>query len=110
MVAMNEPEYSAVEVLKSRVRLVMTCELFSCEKETTFDPLFSWQRTLGTLTLLMRSWHPVTAEREKAEVKLTERSKLELLRVIALSWMVYCELGERAVLGEVAEDATVKLS
>lgn len=74
------------------------------------DPLVSWQTAELTTTLFICSWHPVTADSEKAEVKLIDKSKLELFDVMALSWIVYWELLERAVLGTAAEKETVKLS
>jgi hypothetical protein len=41
---------------------------------------------------------------------VTETSKFVLKVVIALSWIVYVEEADLAVLGETVEDATVKLT
>jgi hypothetical protein len=70
----------------------------------------SWQTAEPTLTLFICNWQPVTTDSENAEVKLMDTSKFELFDVMALSWMLYCELLERAVLGKAAEEETVKLS
>lgn len=88
----------------------MTTALLMLLKVTRFDVLVSRHAADETLFPFMDSWHPVRVVRVKAEGKVIDKSKLVLKVVMALSWMVYLEDVERAVLGETLEEATVKLT
>ncbi len=93
-----------------RVRLLMTSELPILLKVTRFDVEVITHTAVGTITAFIDSWHPVRFEITNAEGKVIDKSKLVLKVVMALSWMVYLDEVERAVLGEAPEEATVKLT
>lgn len=96
-------------VLKTKVILLMVFMLLIAEKLIRFDADDKVHAVvLGAA--LMESWHPVSVLKEKADVKVTDTSKLVLNVVIAFNWMVYCEEVDRALLGETVEDVTVKLT
>lgn len=59
---------------------------------------------------LMESWQAVTADRLNAEGKVNRTSNVELYDVIAFNCSEYCEVVDRAVLGETVEEVTVKLT
>jgi hypothetical protein len=90
--------------------LLIVATLFRDVKVTRFDDAVRVHTAEETETAFIDTWHPVKEERVNAEVKVTERSKLVLNDVIALSWIVYCDEVERAVLGETLEEVTVKLT
>lgn len=87
----------------------MVAALLSDENVTRFDEFVKVHTAEDTTAALMDNWHPESVPNEKAEGKVTERSKLVLKVVMALSCMVYCEM-VRVVLGLTLEDATVKLT
>ena len=105
----KDPAYSAVPVVNTSVRLFMVAALLSEENVTRFDEFARAHTADDTTAPLMDSWQPESVPSEKAEGKVTDRSKLVLKEVMALSWMVYCEM-VRVVLGLTPEEATAKLT
>ena len=81
--------------------------IFRFEKVTTLELR---EHEADEVRLLIESEHPLALERTKAEVKLSERSKLVEKVVDAVRKMVYWELVLRAVLGDTEDELTMKLT
>jgi len=97
-----------VEVVNASERVLTVEPMFSCVKTIEFE-----ERVHAAVEMaapLSVAWQAETAVREKALVKVRERSKLVLKVVMALRTIWYWELVEPAVLGEAVADETAKLT
>ena len=105
---MKDPEYRAVEVVKSKVREVTVVAMPKELKTMALE--VNAQTAPEMVAPLSATEQPVTAESAKADVKLSEMSKLLLKEVMALSCSWYWDAVDLAVSGEAAAEAIVKLT